>query len=94
MRIRAPLGETPDALLVPEAVIGRDQAGPYVLTVGQDDTVARAGIELGQLVGVERVVTKGLEPASRVIVDGLQRAVPGRKVTPKEAPPAAAKAAG
>ena len=93
MRIRAPLGETPKALLVPEAVIGRDQAGPYVLTVGAEDTVARTGIELGQLVGVERVVTKGLEPASRVIVDGLQRAVPGRKVAPKEAPPPA-KAAG
>jgi RND family efflux transporter MFP subunit len=90
VRIRAPLGETPQALLVPEAVIGRDQAGAYVLTVGADDTVARTGIELGQMVGIQRVVTKGLDPGSKVIVDGLQRAVPGRKVTPKPAAPAAA----
>jgi RND family efflux transporter MFP subunit len=89
VRVRAPLGETPGALLVPETVVGRDQAGPYVLTVGAEDTVVRTGVELGQLVGVERVVTKGLEATTRVIVDGLQRAVPGRKVTPKEPAPAA-----
>ena len=94
VRIRAPLEETPKAILVPEAVIGHDQAGPYVLTVDKDDAVVRSGIELGQLVGVERVVTKGLDATARVIVDGLQRAVPGRKVTPKEASAVAPTAAG
>ena len=37
---------------MPEAVIGRDQAGAYVLTVDKDDVVQRTGVELGQLVGV------------------------------------------
>jgi RND family efflux transporter MFP subunit len=86
-RIRGPLSERPDALLVPQAAIGRDQAGAYVLTVGAEDVVQRTGIELGQTVGTLQVVESGLKAGDRVIVNGLERAVPGRKVTPREAPP-------
>ena len=82
-RIRAPLGERPQHPLVPDSVIGRDQAGAYVLTVGADDVVQRTGITLGQTVGTLRVAESGLTADDRVIVDGLQRAVPGAKVTPK-----------
>jgi len=84
-RIRAPLGESPNTLLVPDSVIGRDQAGAYVLTVDKDDVVHRSGITPGQMVGTLRVAESGLTADDRVIVDGLQRAVPGAKVTPKEA---------
>jgi RND family efflux transporter MFP subunit len=83
-RIRAPLGQRADALLVPETVVGRDQAGAYVLTVDDHDVVHRAGIQPGQLVGTMRVVDAGLAATDRVIVDGLQRAVPGAKVTPSQ----------
>lgn len=84
-RIRAPLGESPNTLLVPDSVIGRDQGGAYVLTVDKDDVVHRVGIKPGQLVGTLRVADSGLTADDRVIVDGLLRAVPGAKVTPKEA---------
>ena len=60
-RIRAPIGGRAGALLVPETVIGRDQAGTYVLTVDKDDVVHRTGVELGQLVGTNRVVASGLD---------------------------------
>ena len=85
-RIRAPLSERPNALLVPQTAIGRDQAGAYVLTVGAEDLVQRTGIQLGQTVGTLQVVDSGLEADDRVIVNGLERAVPGRKVTPRAAP--------
>jgi RND family efflux transporter MFP subunit len=85
-RIRAPLSERPNALLVPQTAIGRDQAGAYVLTVGAEDVVQRTGIQLGQTVGTLQVVDSGLKAEDRVIVNGLERAVPGRKVTPREAP--------
>ena len=88
-RIQAPLAERPDALLVPQTAIGRDQAGAYVLTVGAEDVVQRTGVELGQTVGPHQVVASGLAATDRVIVDGLVRAVPGRKVAPHEAKPAA-----
>jgi RND family efflux transporter MFP subunit len=90
-RIRAPIGQRADALLVPETVVGRDQAGAYVLTVDANDVVHRTGIQPGQLVGAMRVVDAGLAATDRVIVDGLQRAAPGAKVTPAQATsPAAA----
>ncbi|MEZ5862584.1 MAG: efflux RND transporter periplasmic adaptor subunit [Geminicoccaceae bacterium] len=89
VRIRAPLDERPGALLVPETAIGRDQGGAYVMTVGAEDVVQRTGVDLGQLVDTMRVIDKGLEAGDRVIVSGLERAVPGRKVTPREAPAAA-----
>jgi membrane fusion protein, multidrug efflux system len=76
---------------VPETVVGRDQAGAYVLTVDANDVVHRTGIQPGQLVGAMRVVDAGLAATDRVIVDGLQRAAPGAKVTPAQATsPAAA----
>ena len=84
-RIRGPLGERPDALLVPQTAIGRDQAGAYVLTVGAEDVVQRTGVQLGQTEGAQQVVESGLSATDRVIVDGLVRAVPGRKVAPHEA---------
>jgi RND family efflux transporter MFP subunit len=96
-RIRAPIGGRAGAVLVPETVIGRDQSGTYVLTVDKDDVVHRTGVELGQLVGTERVVASGLTADARVVIDGLQRAVPGGKVTPREsaaAAPAPVKPAG
>ena len=85
VRIRAPLTQVPNALLVPEIAIGRDQAGPYLLTVGADDVVQRTGVQLAQLVGTNRVIAGGLAATDRVIVNGLERAVPGRKVTPRTA---------
>ena len=89
VRIQGPLGERPDALLVPQTAIGRDQAGAYLLTVGAEDVVQRTGVQLGQTVGALQVVESGLAATDRVIVDGLVRAVPGRKVAPHEAKPAA-----
>lgn len=82
-RIRAPIENKADAVLVPDTVIGRDQAGTYVLTVGTDNVVRRTAIQQGQLVGTMRVVDAGLIGGDLVIVGGLQRAVPGSKVTPQ-----------
>ena len=43
---------------MPQIAIGRDQAGPYVLTVGADDVVQRTGIQLGKTVGPLQVVQR------------------------------------
>ena len=52
----------------------------------RDDAVQRTGVQLGQPEGTMQVVDGGLSATDRVIVSGLERAVPGRKVTPREAP--------
>ncbi|HEX2524745.1 MAG TPA: efflux RND transporter periplasmic adaptor subunit [Geminicoccus sp.] len=76
----------PDELLVvQQSALLFDQQGTYVLTVKQDDTVEVRHVEIGQTSGTWVAVTKGLDEGDRVIVDGVQKARPGQKVTATEA---------
>jgi multidrug efflux system membrane fusion protein len=86
VRVRIPmaLGKT-QSLLVPDQVLGTNQAGRYVLVLGKDNTIEQHSVTVGAQVGVLRVVETGLKPEDQVVVSGLQRAIPGDKVTPKEA---------
>ncbi|CAN7337095.1 efflux RND transporter periplasmic adaptor subunit [Mesorhizobium sp. LjNodule214] len=83
VRVRVPLGEEPDMLLVPDRAIGSDQRGRYVLVAGKDDVVEERPVDTGQLVGALRVITKGIAAEDRVLVSGLQTAVPGQKIEPQ-----------
>lgn len=76
-------GGTKPALLVPDAAIRTDQARKIVLVVGKDDTVAAKPVETGPLVGTLRVIRSGITPADRVVVQGVQFAMPGAKVKPR-----------
>ena len=62
--------------------------------VDEQNIVQRRDLELGTQVGKERVIAAGLEPSDRVIVKGIQRAIPGNPVTPEESTPEEAAAAG
>jgi RND family efflux transporter MFP subunit len=81
-KIRAPVGTGGNAMLVPQQAVGFDQQGEYVLVVGADDTVERRSVKQGPVADGMRAITKGLKGDERVIVKGLLRAIPGRKVTP------------
>jgi len=82
-RLRIERRPIEDALLVTERAFGRDQAGIYLLTVGEDGVVEQRRVEVGMTVDGMRVVESGLEPDDWVIVDGILRARPGAKVTPQ-----------
>jgi multidrug efflux system membrane fusion protein len=73
-----------DALLVPDTAIASDQASKIVLTVAEDGTVGVKRVELGPIVDGLRVVRSGLALTDRIVIEGLQRARPGQKVTPEE----------
>jgi membrane fusion protein, multidrug efflux system len=92
VRVQLPVGTTDDALLVPERALGIDQRGHYLLAVGEDDMVEQRPVELGALHDGLRVITQGLSADDRVVVDGLQRAIPGNKIAPRESEPAGAPA--
>ncbi|HET9537827.1 MAG TPA: efflux RND transporter periplasmic adaptor subunit, partial [Mesorhizobium sp.] len=51
VRVRVPLGDEPDTLLVPDRAIGSDQSGRYVLVAGKDDVVEQRTVQIGQPVG-------------------------------------------
>lgn len=90
VRVRIPLGAPQEALMVPESALGSDQSGRYLLVVDKDNVVQQRPVELGQREGTLRVIEKGVSADDRVIVSGLQRAVPGQKVEPAAAAAAAA----
>jgi RND family efflux transporter MFP subunit len=81
-RIRVPLDAGADALLVPDAALGADQGGRYVLVVGADKVVTERHVTVGAAQDGLRVIDSGLKPDDLVVVDGLQRAVPGQEVDP------------
>ena len=73
-----------DAFLIPDSVISSDQASKIVFTVADDGTVGTKKVELGPIVDGLRVVRSGLAPTDRIVIDGIQRARPGQKVTAEE----------
>ena len=88
VRVRIPTGTVDKALLVPDAALGTDQGGRYLLVVNKDNVVEQRSVELGTVEGAMRVIEKGIAADDRVIVSGIQRAVPGQKVEPAQQAPA------
>jgi membrane fusion protein, multidrug efflux system len=90
------IGSAPyEALLIPDTAIATDQSRKIVFVVKDDNTVEARPVVLGPLDEGLRVIREGLKAKDHVIVDGLQRARVGAKVTPKMAQaPAGDKPAG
>jgi RND family efflux transporter MFP subunit len=78
-------GGTADALLIPDEAIVSDQARKVVFTVGPDDKVVAKPVTLGGFALGLRIVTAGLAPADRVVVNGLANPFvrPGAAVSPE-----------
>jgi RND family efflux transporter MFP subunit len=95
VRVRVPIDEQQGALLVPDASLGSDQSGRYVLVVNGDNVVEQRKVQSGPIEGDLRVIDSGLKPDDRVVIAGLLRAIPGQKVDPQlqkiETPPASSK---
>ncbi len=83
VRVRVPLDQQKDALLIPDVALGSDQAGRYVLVVNKENVVEQRKVQTGPLEGELRVVEDGLKPDDRVVIAGLLRAIPGQKVDPQ-----------
>jgi len=80
------IGSAPyEALLIPDTAIATDQSRKIVFVVKDDNTVEARPVVLGPLDEGLRVIREGLKAEDHVIVDGLQRARVGAKVTPKMA---------
>lgn len=73
-----------EAILVPDEAVGSDQSQKYVLLVDPDNTVEYRMVTLGPRVNGLRVIREGVQQGDRIIVNGLQRAMPGAKVSPVE----------
>ena len=91
-------GVKDDAILVPQRGVTRNPKGDaMVMVVGAEDKVEPRVIKVVRTVGDSWLVSDGLQPGDRVILEGIQRARPGTQVKtvpfgskPAEGPPAGA----
>jgi membrane fusion protein, multidrug efflux system len=94
-RLRIPLGRPEPGLLVPDRAVAADLGGSYVLIVGTQGLVEQRRVKTGALMpgseGNLRQIIAGVGANDKVIVEGLQNAIPGSKVMVSVRPsPAAA----
>jgi len=82
-RLRMGQANTSSALLVNERAVGTDQNKKFVMVVDADNKAAYREVTLGANVDGLRIVTSGLKPSERIVVNGLQRVRPGALVAPQ-----------
>ncbi len=82
-RVRIPGSPRYKAVLVPDEAISADQDRRFVMVVADDGTVSPKVIRPGPREDGYRVVRQGLTGEETIVVNGLQRARPGAKVTPQ-----------
>ncbi|HMP84363.1 MAG TPA: efflux RND transporter periplasmic adaptor subunit, partial [Verrucomicrobiota bacterium] len=97
-RIIADLGARPDSILVPERAVSELQGKNFVWVISPDNKASQRPVTVGRQFGGRLLITDGLKPGERIVVEGLQKVRDGSPVTPMtaeemKAAEAAAKAA-
>jgi multidrug efflux system membrane fusion protein len=77
---RLPVQVLDQATLVPAAAIQQGADGPFVYVLKDDKTVAVAPVKLGPDDGTTAVVTAGVAPGAKVVVEGADRLRAGTAV--------------
>ncbi len=83
MYVRAIIQEglVEQAILVPQQSVSRDPKGnPIALVVDDSEKVAQRIIAVDRAIGDKWLVSEGLKPGDRLIVEGIQKARPGASV--------------
>ena len=86
VRVRVPLPQPENALLVPDVALGSDQGGRYVMVVTKDGVAEQRRVQVGPVVDELRVIESGLQPNDQVVVDGIMHAIPGQKIETRPQP--------
>jgi membrane fusion protein (multidrug efflux system) len=71
------------ALLIPQRAV-TDMQGKYlVAVVGADNKADIRPVQVAERIGSDWIISAGLKPGERVVVEGTQKVKPGLPVTPK-----------
>jgi membrane fusion protein (multidrug efflux system) len=94
VRVVYTAGERPNTVLIPQQAVVKTPTGHIAWVVGADNTALRRDLVVGEWLGSDWIIDKGLGAGETVVVEGLQRLQQGSKVSPSPwAGPAAAGAA-
>lgn len=80
--VKLPVSDDQDYLTIPQKSVQASPKGQIVMVVGAEGDVMPRPVQTGALINGHWVVLSGLEGSEQVIVNGLQKARPGTKVTP------------
>jgi membrane fusion protein, multidrug efflux system len=83
----------PNAVTVPQRAVLEGPQGKFVYVVNEKSQAEPRPVEAGEWAGQSWIISSGLKPGERVIVDGVMRLGPGAPVRIAEAKPEAAKPA-
>ena len=92
-RIRAQIEERQGALLIPQRAVTEVQGRTLVAVVGANSTVEVRPVQVGERIGGDWLIERGLAAGEQVVVEGVQKVRPGMTVTAKPyapTPPAGA----
>jgi RND family efflux transporter MFP subunit len=93
-KVRAATRTQPGALLVPQRAVTELQGSYQVALVDSENKVSIQTVEVGERVGSQWIIQKGLKPGERVVAEGVQKVRPGTQVSPKPYVPDGATADG
>ena len=79
-RVRIRTGVSSNALLIPQPAVIEVQSMYQVVVVGDDGKASFRPIKVGDRVGADWVVTEGLKPGDRVVVEGFMKVRQGMPV--------------
>ncbi len=78
--VRVILSIRTDVATVPSQTVQHGPNGHYAYVIKPDDTVERRAVDIASIQDGIAVVTKGLSPGERVVVDGQYRLTNGARV--------------
>jgi membrane fusion protein (multidrug efflux system) len=82
-RIRAMIQVKKGALLIPQRAVTEMQGKYLVAVVGADNKVDVRPVQVGERVGSDWLIDKGLQPGEQVVAEGTQKVRPGLTVVAK-----------
>lgn len=85
-RIRLVGSDSYEGILIDEKAVGTDLNNKFVLVVKSNNELEYRAIELGEKVNGLRIVTEGLTPKDKIVVNGLQRVGANMQIDPQPVP--------
>ncbi len=87
-QVRIQTGMDKDALLIPQAAVIEVQSMYQVVVLTPDNKASFRPVKVGERVGPNWVISEGLKPGEKVIVEGFMKVREGVPVSPKPYAPA------
>ena len=82
-RVRIKIGTAKDALLIPQQAVNEVQGEYQVVVLSADNKAEFRSVEVGERSGTDWIISKGLKPNERVVVEGFQKLRNGSPVAAK-----------